>query len=89
MEGSVGLGAIVARSDVVFSALKLIGAGYLVLLGVRNIRNRKALTALFARSAGATSKPISQVVREGFLVGVANLPVVLDRLQALSEAGLE
>ena len=45
---SIGVGSIVARSDAVFTTLKLIGAAYLVFLGVRNIRDRKALAALFA-----------------------------------------
>src|SRR4030081_1452611 len=40
---SIGVGSVVARSDAVFTALKLIGAAYLVFLGLRNIRDRKAL----------------------------------------------
>src|SRR5919109_4954173 len=44
---SIGIGAIVARSDAVFTALKLIGAGYLVFLGIRNIRDRQKLAAIF------------------------------------------
>src|SRR5437763_3242411 len=43
---SIGIGSLVARSDAVFTALKLTGAAYLVFLGVRNIRDRKALAAL-------------------------------------------
>jgi threonine/homoserine/homoserine lactone efflux protein len=45
---SIGIGSIVARSDAVFTTLKLLGAAYLVFLGVKNIRDRKALAALFA-----------------------------------------
>src|ERR1700758_3311963 len=43
---SLGVGAIVARSDAVFTVLRLIGAAYLVLLGVRNIRDRKKLATI-------------------------------------------
>src|SRR6516165_4270565 len=43
---SLGIGAIVARSEAVFTVLKLAGAAYLVLLGVRNIRDRKQLAQI-------------------------------------------
>jgi threonine/homoserine/homoserine lactone efflux protein len=68
---SVGLGSIVARSDAVFTTLKLVGAAYLVYLGIRNIRNRKALTQVFA-SKDAAPKPLRGIIREGFFVGATN-----------------
>lgn len=40
---SLGLGTLVERSAVVYAALKLIGAAYLVFLGVRAYRHRHAL----------------------------------------------
>ena len=43
---AVGVGAIVARSVAVFTALKLLGAAYLVLLGLRALRHRRALTTV-------------------------------------------
>jgi threonine/homoserine/homoserine lactone efflux protein len=86
---SIGVGSIVARSDAVFSALKLIGAAYLVLLGVRKIRDRKALTE-FSASAVAP-RGTWRTVREGFFVGATNpkgvilftavLPQFIDRSQ--------
>ena len=88
---SIGIGSVVARSDAVFSALKLIGAAYLVFLGVRHIRERKALAALFAPAAAADPKPLRRIVREGFFVGATNpkgvliftavLPQFIDRSQ--------
>src|SRR5205085_9107903 len=47
---SAGVGAIVARSDAVFTVLKLIGAAYLVFLGLRNIRDRQKLAKIFGPS---------------------------------------
>src|SRR5215470_14101055 len=47
---SIGVGSLVARSDAVFTVIKLLGAAYLVFLGIRNIRERKALATLFAPS---------------------------------------
>jgi threonine/homoserine/homoserine lactone efflux protein len=86
----VGIGSIVARSDAVFTVLKLAGAAYLVFLGVRNIRDRRALATLFAPTT-ATPKQLRTIVREGFFVGSTNpkgvliftaiLPQFIDRSQ--------
>ena len=62
---SIGVGSLVARSDAVFTTLKFLGAGYLVFLGVRNIRDRKQLAALFAPSVRLAPKPLRRIVREG------------------------
>jgi threonine/homoserine/homoserine lactone efflux protein len=68
---SIGIGSIVARSDAVFTVLKLIGAAYLVFLGIRNIRDRKALAAIFDPAAVAP-RSLGRTIREGFLVGATN-----------------
>ncbi|WP_338703632.1 LysE family translocator [Streptomyces sp. Q6] len=70
---ALGIGSIVERSIVVFTALKLLGAAYLVYLGVKAFRQRRALTEVFGRDGdegpgGGTLRTF----REGFLVGVAN-----------------
>lgn len=69
---SIGVGSLVARSDAVFTTLKLLGAAYLVFLGVRNIRDRKQLAALFAPAAPVAPKSMRRIVREGFFVGSTN-----------------
>jgi threonine/homoserine/homoserine lactone efflux protein len=73
---SIGIGAIVARSDAVFTAVKLAGAAYLVFLGVRNIRDRRKLAAIFG-PADVAPKSLGRVVREGFFVGATNPKGVL------------
>ena len=88
---SFGVGSLVARSDAVFTTLKLLGAGYLVFLGVRNIRDRKQLAALFAPEVRLAPKPLRRIVREGFFVGATNpkgvivftavIPQFIDRSQ--------
>lgn len=88
---TIGIGSIVASSDAVFTALKLIGAAYLVYLGVRNIRERKALAEVFNPAAAAAPKSLRRIVREGFFVGATNpkgvliftavLPQFIDRSQ--------
>ncbi len=70
-----GLGTIVSRSIVVYNAVKIVGAVYLVYLGVKAFRGRKALAreldlAVEARSA-------RRIVREGFVVGITNPKVVI------------
>ena len=67
---SVGLGAVVAQSAMVFLVVKLLGAGYLVYLGVQAIRHRRVDTgAMTASGQGGSSW---RVLREGFIVGVTN-----------------
>ena len=45
---AVGLGAILQRSATAFVVVKVIGAGYLVWLGIQAIRHRKSLAQAFA-----------------------------------------
>ena len=67
---SLGLGTVVADSVVVFTAVKLAGAVYLVWLGVQALRHRSGLrvgeVVRRAPPAGLTA------VRQGFVVGIAN-----------------
>jgi threonine/homoserine/homoserine lactone efflux protein len=65
-----GLGAVVQRSVVVFTVVKLVGAGYLIWLGVKAIRGRRSLADAFV--AAAAPRAGRSAVREGFLVGVTN-----------------
>lgn len=68
---AIGLGALVARSVAVFTAIKLLGAAYLIWLGVQAIRHRSTLAGSF-NDDGAEMQPPKSVVRDGFVVGVAN-----------------
>lgn len=70
---SLGLGKIVQASDVAFTALKLVGAGYLVYLGVQAIRHRRDLSASTAADGVAPAAPHgAAAIRQGFVVGVSN-----------------
>ena len=66
---SLGVGVIVAESAVVFTIVKLVGAAYLVYLGVQAIRHRRDP---IDTEAAATPKTNWRLVREGFLVGATN-----------------
>ncbi|SDK00853.1 LysE family translocator [Streptomyces indicus] len=67
---ALGVGAIVERSVLVFTALKLIGAAYLVYLGVKAFRERRSLVAEF--TGDAPERGGMRTLWEGFAVGVAN-----------------
>lgn len=67
---AVGLGPLVASSAAVYTALKLVGAGYLVWLGVQSIRHRKDFAESLAH--GLPAAPASHAVRAGYVVGVTN-----------------
>jgi threonine/homoserine/homoserine lactone efflux protein len=62
-----GVAAVVAASATVFSAVKLVGAAFLVVLGVQTLRGRRSR----AREAEARA-PRSKALREGLLGGIAN-----------------
>jgi threonine/homoserine/homoserine lactone efflux protein len=66
-----GLGSILATSDTVFTVMKTIGALYLVILGVRSIRERKALAGALSPATVAPRRT-ARILREGFLVGATN-----------------
>jgi threonine/homoserine/homoserine lactone efflux protein len=73
---AVGVGSILTRSDAVYTTVKLIGAAYLVVLGVRAIRQRKSLAAAL-NSTAVAPRSLARTLREGFLVGATNPKGVL------------
>jgi threonine/homoserine/homoserine lactone efflux protein len=68
---SVGLGSIVARSTFVFNAVKIVGALYLIWLGIKAFRSRHLLTLPSAEDGGVV-RSTRRIIREGFTVGVTN-----------------
>ncbi|HVM55764.1 MAG TPA: LysE family translocator [Acidimicrobiales bacterium] len=69
---AAGVGAVVERSIVVFDALKLAGAAYLVWLGVQAIRHRRALTAASVGAEEAATPNLLRLGRQGLVVGITN-----------------
>jgi threonine/homoserine/homoserine lactone efflux protein len=67
----IGLGSILASSETVFTVLKLIGAAYLVTLGLRSIRDRKKVAMALA-PASLAPRSVRAIIREGFVVGATN-----------------
>ena len=69
---ALGIGAVVARSAEVFTAVKVVGAAYLIWLGVHALRHRRTPDLRQPVTAGAR-----QVLREGFVVGVTNPKMIV------------
>lgn len=72
---ALGIGALIARSVLVFNLLKLAGAAYLVLLGVRALRHRRRLADALGERVAAL--PTRRILREGFVVGLTNPKTVV------------
>lgn len=67
---ALGVGGIVAQSVVLFTIVKVVGAGYLVYLGVQAIRHRNRAAA--EASGGVVPRSAWRQLGEGFLVGITN-----------------
>lgn len=68
---ALGLGALVAASATAYTAVKLVGAAYVVWLGISAIRHRsQGRVAL--ESGSPVVEPRGHAVRTGFVVGVTN-----------------
>ncbi|WP_175766254.1 LysE family translocator [Burkholderia ambifaria] len=73
-----GLTALLAASAIAFTVIKLVGAAYLIYLGVRMIIARQAAEASGAEAAqGTAAKPLRQLFMQGFWTNVLNPKVVL------------
>jgi threonine/homoserine/homoserine lactone efflux protein len=72
---ALGLGAVIERSVLAFNAIKLVGAAYLMVLGVQALRHRRdhvAGTAPGSGGAGGPAKGMGRIYRDGFVVGALN-----------------
>ena len=65
-----GIGGIVAESVALFTIVKVVGALYLMYLGIQAIRHRR--DAASAAVAGSPPRSVWRQLTEGFIVGVTN-----------------
>ncbi len=81
---ALGVGAIVAESVVAFTIVKLVGAGYIVYLGIQAIRHRNDISPT---SGGTTPAAVSTVrlLREGFVVGLTNPKLIVFAVAVLPQ----
>ncbi|TQM44036.1 LysE family translocator [Pseudonocardia cypriaca] len=71
---ALGFGVIAAQSVAIFTALKLIGAAYLVYLGVQTIRKRDDLVVRLGEPVGPADH---RMFLQGVIVGVTNPKVLV------------
>ena len=69
---AAGLGPLVQRSIVLYTVVKLVGAAYLVHLGVQAVRNRRHLHLDEASSGVALVRSPRRLLVDGYVVGAAN-----------------
>jgi threonine/homoserine/homoserine lactone efflux protein len=67
---ALGVGTVIAQSVILFTVVKVLGAGYLIVLGIQAIRHRKDAAATIAQAGRA--RPRWRLLLEGFVVGVTN-----------------
>lgn len=65
---ALGIGAVVAASATAFTAVKILGAAYLVWLGFSAIRHRHTIAATTTFEAETSGR----LLRQGFVVGLTN-----------------
>ena len=64
---AIGLSALIASSATAFTVVKLAGAAYLVVLGVRRLLGRDEVVA-----AAAQRQPLWRIFRQGFVTNLLN-----------------
>jgi threonine/homoserine/homoserine lactone efflux protein len=67
---AVGLGAVIASSEIAYQVIRLGGAAYLIYLGVMTIVHRHAKAPDLGGSL--QSQTVGKTLREAFIVGVSN-----------------
>lgn len=69
---TAGLSALLERSVLAFTVVKLVGAAYLVWLGVQAVRHRRELSMSGVDGAARSPLPLPVALRQGFVVGITN-----------------
>lgn len=73
----LGLGSIIVASATLFFIIKLIGAGYLIYLGVKQFIASNTLNSSQFDHVELTNKPLSIYFKEGFLLASSNPKAIL------------
>ena len=68
---ALGVGVVIAQSVIAFTVIKLVGAAYLIYLGVQAIRHRHRARGVVDVTA-PTPKSAFRQIAEGFVVGMTN-----------------
>lgn len=80
---AAGIGYIISRSEVIFTLIKIVGAGYLVYIGIGSFFSRQSKLDLSGEKAGPDLAPY-QAFKMGFLTNVLNPKATLFFLSLFS-----
>ncbi|MFT5706142.1 MAG: threonine/homoserine/homoserine lactone efflux protein [Oceanospirillaceae bacterium] len=69
---AIGLGAILAASELAFLIIKVLGAGYLIYLGVRAFFDKNSLIDPTTSLAIKDKKSSLSLLNQGFVIGISN-----------------
>jgi len=69
---TVGLSAILAASATAFTVVKLVGAAYLVVLGVRTLVGHRAAVSTLEAAQAEAEAPLAALFRQGVIVNILN-----------------
>ena len=67
---ALGVGTVIAQSVVLFTIVKIVGAGYLIFLGIQAIRHRGLAAEAMGEGSVRTSR--RKQLTQGFMVGITN-----------------
>ncbi|MGO2519716.1 MAG: LysE family translocator [Microbacterium sp.] len=67
---ALGVGTVIAQSVILFTIVKVLGAGYLIYLGIQAIRHRKDAAKALTTGVALTSG--RKQLAQGFVVGITN-----------------
>lgn len=81
---AIGIGAVVAQSLVLFTVIKVLGAGYLIYLGVQAIRHRR-LDQGTDQATDPAPASAQRTIGQGFLVGVTNPKTIVFSVAVLPQ----
>lgn len=70
----IGIGLIIAKSIIIFTTIKLVGAAYLIFIGYKSLRTKKKIETENTIETSSNKKEITpgQAIRTGFLTNVLN-----------------
>lgn len=73
----LGIGLLIAKSIVLFSTIKLFGAGYLIFLGWKSLRSKSAMVDIEVSPSKNQDLSKFTAIKQGFLTNVLNPKVTL------------
>ena len=74
---ALGLGALLAASDIAFAIAKLLGASYLIALGIKTFRSKAVVLADEVNINAANDMNHRASYLHGFLIGISNPKALL------------